>query len=1213
MFRKQTYAFLITLCFVGLTLPGRTQTSISGTVNTYIDVVSVDAADQITVSDASQFIIGDTVLIIQMKGIEINVPTTAAAYGSLQNKFSSGKYEFLIISNISGNQIVFSADLAFSYDINGMVQLVRVPGYDNAVVSGELTCDPWDQASGYGGVIALIVGNTLSLNADINASEAGFRGAAISTGDGICAWNDVAYEYAFFNAASDSAGFKGEGATSYSSPGTLPLSVAYAKGRGANFNGGGGGNAVMAGGGGGGNIGTGGLGGVEADSCLPPKNTGGLGGKSIDGGTNWDIESRIYLGGGGGTGTQFGPYTATPGGHGGGIVIIIADTVVGNNYSIKANGQNVLGIANASGGGGGAGGTVLLNVTGYKTNLNVEAEGGKGGDTNDGAGYCTGAGGGGGGGLLWHANPTLPANVVATLNGGVLGDAGPVCVLNNGTSGGDGRTEANLVVPLTGFLFNAIYSSVTSVRTDTICEGDIAPPLRGTYPKGGTPPYDFEWDSSTDKVVWTWEAQGPTYQNYAPSASLVDTTYYRRTVYDNSIPQIVDVSKVITIIVQPRIVNNVMAVDDTVCSGIQPDTLFATPKLPSGGSGPGSYSYIWEESTDGGTNWAPLAGAVDPSYEPPVRNEVAITEYRYRRIVRSGIGCPDTSNAALLTYLPVLANAIAADQEICDGQDPALLTNVSVSGGTGIWNYSWQESTDGVNYGAGLATTQTYDPLPISHGTALTEHRYYRRTVTSSVCADSSAVADITVYPLISNNTIVSDQTICKNTPAAQLTGAVYGGGDGTYAFEWIKSDDGGTSYLTTGITTEFYDPGNLSIPHHFKRVITSNACTDTSTAPVFIDIHPVFNATISDLAAGTDTICNGGTGRVEISVDFAGGADWTLSLIDEQSTVYPDVTFGTSPYLANVLVDVAMTGSAGDATRTLSVNAISDQWGCQAETIIGSGRIVTQRPPVADPGIGDPVCGMTITLGAVPPWSNSESSGLWSAPPGIVFSNPGSASSGVTVPAEGLHTLTWTVFNGKCPQDQADLPIQFWEPPSPAVIIKPSASDTTLEAFANTLDLQARAVIVGTKEWSSPGIAVFSPVDAEFTTASNLDWGNNQVQFKVSNGTCPDEIAAVTIIVQEDPFISQGISPRVSIGQNDFFRVKNIGNVPNELTVFSRTGNTVFRTENFMTASNFPDGWDGTDMQGNPLPDDTYYYVLNVKGGFARTFTGYIVIKGGQ
>ena len=1209
--------FLLVLFSAGLTLPGSAQTPIGGTINNAIDVVSIDGPDQLTVSDASGFSDGDTVVVIQMKGIQINITNTANNYGSLQNTYSAGKYELLIIAGISGNQVTFTADFTNSYDVLGMVQMVRVATYDNAIVTSDITAESWDATNGYGGVIALIVGNTLTLNADIDASEAGFRGASVSTGDGTCSSFDFAYQYAYFNAASDSAGFKGEGATTYFTPNNgidSLLGPAFAKGRGANFNGGGGGNARFSGGGGGGNINTGGTGGVEAEDCTPEGAVGGIGGRSINGVPDWNPEKRIFMGGGGGAGTEQGALTATSGGHGGGIVIIIADTLVGNGNTIRANGQNVTGTASASGGGGGAGGTILLNITEYKTSFNVEVIGGDGGDTDDGVFPCTGAGGGGSGGLLWYANSaSIASNISSSLDFGSGGIAN--CANNSGIPGSIGTAEPGLVVPLTGFLFNSIYSTATGVRTDTICEGDIPAPLEGTLPKGGTAPYQYRWESSEDLSAWTVEADyGSGQPNFIPSVPLIDTTYYRRLIRDNSVPQIIDISKPVTIVVQPQITDNVFAVDDTVCSGNQPDTIFATPRLPAGGNGPGSYFYIWEESTDGGTNWNPMPGETDHYYLPPIRSFGAITEYRYRRIVSSGIGCPDTSNAAVLNYLPALVNNIGFDQEICDEQIPALLQNVDFSGGTGTFIYSWQVSNDNVNFGAELDNTLEYQPSAITHGTANTEYRYFRRTVTSSACTDSSAVVEVIVYPLISGNTIANDQTICKDTRPLTLTGSSYSGGNGSYAFEWLLSDDGGANYASTGVTTETYDPDPLVIEHYFKRVITSHTCVDTSAIPVYIDIHPIFNTTISDPAAGVDTTCNPGSGRVELNMDFAGGAPWDIYLSDDQANTHDYLAVNTPSFLADIPVDISMTGTTGDATLTVSIDSIKDQWGCRAENLSGTGSIVTLRPPLADPGLVQPdPCGFTVTLDAVPPYINSVSSGLWSGPGGVTFTDPQLANTGVTVPGENMYILTWTVFNGICPQDQATIDIQFWEPPSPAVITDPPG-DITLAAFANEIDMTAQTVPVGTIQWSSTGPANFTPDNAEMTTASDLDWGPNLMRLYISNGTCPEERDSVVVTVEENVFIPQGISPQVSIGRNDYFWIENVGNVPNELAIFARNGNIVYRIDNFMAGGNTPeDGWDGKDMKGNPLPDDTYYYVLTVRGDFPKTFTGYIVIKGNR
>ncbi len=70
---KQALIFFLVFFFSFLfSYHGKAQTSISGTVNSYIDVTGIIAADELTVRDASAFSVGDTVLLIQMKGLAIN-------------------------------------------------------------------------------------------------------------------------------------------------------------------------------------------------------------------------------------------------------------------------------------------------------------------------------------------------------------------------------------------------------------------------------------------------------------------------------------------------------------------------------------------------------------------------------------------------------------------------------------------------------------------------------------------------------------------------------------------------------------------------------------------------------------------------------------------------------------------------------------------------------------------------------------------------------------------------------------------------------------------------------------------------------------------------------------------------------------------------------------------------------------------------------------
>ena len=127
------------------------------------------------------------------------------------------------------------------------------------------------------------------------------------------------------------------------------------------------------------------------------------------------------MGGAGGAGyiTNLNPAIAT---NGGGIVVVRANHVVGNNHTIFAQGANSTapGSGIDGGGGGGAGGSVAFDINSYSGNLNIDISGGDGQDL--GTGVLHGPGGGGGGGVFLHnLSCVIPASITLTVVGGIAG------------------------------------------------------------------------------------------------------------------------------------------------------------------------------------------------------------------------------------------------------------------------------------------------------------------------------------------------------------------------------------------------------------------------------------------------------------------------------------------------------------------------------------------------------------------------------------------------------------------------------------------------------------------------------------------------------------------------------------------------------------------------------------------------------------------------
>lgn len=405
--------------------------SISGVVNQYVAVTSVNL-NSVTVSSSQGFSVGDRVLLIQMKGATIS-STNNASFGQIQNYGNAGNFEFTNIAAINGTTITFVQNLCKTFTVSGLVQLIRVPVYNQATVVGTLTSQPWNGT--VGGVVAIEATGGITFNANIDVQGQGFVGGTWTNGFFAC--GDVNYA-----TSSNSAGKKGEGIA------LAPLNMDG--NRAPLANGGGGSNSGNPGAGGGGNGGVGGRGGNEFFGWCNLNGSFGLGGYPLSYTTY-----PAFLGGGGGGGYRDNGLNATNGSRGGGIVFLIAPTVQGNNAQIVASGANVVGNSDSEGaGGGGAGGCVYLLSQNITSSLSVDVRGGNGGNilSTLWSTACHGPGGGGGGGAIVFQQGALPPNVNPLLNGGLSGSVlhnGPACAgtPHGAQPGANGILQPNYVPP----------------------------------------------------------------------------------------------------------------------------------------------------------------------------------------------------------------------------------------------------------------------------------------------------------------------------------------------------------------------------------------------------------------------------------------------------------------------------------------------------------------------------------------------------------------------------------------------------------------------------------------------------------------------------------------------------------------------------------------------------------------------------------------------
>jgi gliding motility-associated-like protein len=100
---------------------------------------------------------------------------------------------------------------------------------------------------------------------------------------------------------------------------------------------------------------------------------------------------------------------------------------------------------------------------------------------------------------------------------------------------------------------------------------------------------------------------------------------------------------------------------------------------------------------------------------------------------------------------------------------------------------------------------------------------------------------------------------------------------------------------------------------------------------------------------------------------------------------------------------------------------------------------------------------------------------------------------------------------------------------------------------------------------------------------------GNYTITVKDSNGCEFSKVATINTIC----LFPNAISPNNDT-YNDTFKLNGCNVI--KLELFNRYGRKV------NTYSNYTDQWDGTNSSGEALPDGTYFYVAEIKGGTSKT-----------
>jgi hypothetical protein len=451
-------------------------------------------------------------------------------------------------------------------------------------------------------------------------------------------------------------------------------------------------------------------------------------------------------------------------------------------------------------------------------------------------------------------------------------------------------------------------------------------------------------------------------------------------------------------------------------------------------------------------------------------------------------------------------------EPICAGSIPATISGSLPTGGNGTYVYLWESSTIGPlgGFSAASGTNNLQDYAP----GVLTQTTWYRRTVTSGVCSNTSAVILIKVTPVIAGNTITSSQTICSGTTPVTLTGSIPTGGINSYIYLWESSITSASTGFTPAIginNGQNYSPGALTQTTWYRRSVTSGGCSNSSSA-LQITVTPMPVATFSYAAS---PYCSNGTNP---SPTFSGGG-----------------VAGTFSSTAGLVFVSSATGQINLASSTAGVytvtNTIAASGGC-AVVVATNMVTITSLPAATISYAGTPFCKSISTAQSVT--RTGTAGGTYSASPaGLIIDGSTGAITPSTSTA-GSYTVTYTIAAaGGCAVVTATTSVTITAVPTATISYAGSPFCTSVST-AQAVTLSGTGAYSGGVFSSTAGLSMNTSTGA--ITPSTSTAGTYTVTYTIpSSGGCAavPVTTSVTITALPVATFSYAASPYCSNATN--------------------------------------------------------------------------------
>ncbi len=607
---------------------------------------------------------------------------------------------------------------------------------------------------------------------------------------------------------------------------------------------------------------------------------------------------------------------------------------------------------------------------------------------------------------------------------------------------------------------------------------------------------------------------------FNPVASPTTTTTYTVTVTD---PGGCVGTDSVKIYADPQITLALAGIDASCFGSCNGQTIV----IPTGGT-PG-FTYNWT----GGCTSAACTAACAGTYTVTVSDSWGCT----------ATGSATVGQPTLLTN-SITATTPASCHGICDGTATAAGSGGTVGGG---YIYSWNTTP--------VQTTATATGLCAGS---------YTCTVTDANACTSTAVAVITEPTIVVIAPIVSP-SICIGA-STTITANASGGNGGAYVYTWSPA----TGLSATNVANPTATPAATTV--YTVNATDANGCP-AAPVNVTVTIYPP----LALVAAGSTTICPGGSTPITSTASLGNGGPYTYS-------------WSPAIGLSNAAISNPSASPAVTTTYTVTAND-----GC-SPAVTATVTVTVQPLPVAafvaDLTSGcSPLCvtftnNSTVAGGTIASWLFNYGDGTPNDTAHYHCYNAATSYNvGLTVVSSAGCTATLTIPNYITVNP--DPIAEFSTTPNPASVVDPVVN------FNNQSSSDVNYWFWSFGDGDSLGYTTSDPTHSypnDFASNYNAVLTVHNIFGCVSSVT-----HTIIIDPQFSFYIPNAFSPNGD-GVNDLFFGKGVGIKKYELFIFDRWGNLIFN------ADDINNGWDGKANHGSDVAEiDVYVWKVKLTDVFDK------------